>query len=181
MSNWVEDFFALNPDAVKEEVDTKKKKKESTLGLDRELPAMDYRNMDFYNSLTPDEKKEISLWLLMRFMSSSQKDPIHHLLMVNDVVNVNFSVIAKHPELQWKLLVMCGTKTKQFHPWVAPPKGAKKNKLEEAVLGLYPLMKDDELELFLQVNTKEELEEFFKDNGFDDKTIKELFKGDKGK
>lgn len=181
MSNWVEDFFALNPDAVKEEVDTKKKKKESTLGLDRELPAMDYRKLDFYANLTPEEKKELSPWVLMRFMSSSQGDAIHHLTMVNDLVNVDFSVIAKHPELQWKLLAMCGTKKKQYHPWIAPPKGVKKNRLEEAVLQHYPLMKDDELELFLQVNSKEELEEFFRDNGYDDKAIKELFKGDKGK
>lgn len=181
MSNWVDDFFALNPDAVKDEGSTKKKKKESTLGLDRELPAMDYRRLGFYDSLTPDEKKEISLWVLMRFMSSSQQDTIHHLTMVNDLVNVDFSVIAKHPELQWKLLAMCGTKKKQFHPWIAPPKGVKKNKIEEAVLRHYPLMKDDELELFLQINTKEDLEKFFKDNGYDDKSIKELFKADKGK
>ena len=38
-------------------------------------------------------------------------------------------------------------------------------------------MKDDDIELMLKLNTKEDLEEFFKDNGLDDKTIKELFKG----
>lgn len=181
MSNWVEDFFELNPDAVKDIELGKKKKKESTLGLGRELPAMDYRNMNFYNSLTPDEKKEISLWLLMRYMSSSQKDTEHHILMVNDLVNNNFNVISKHPELQWKLLAMCGTKKKQSHPWIAPPKGVKKNKIEETILSHYPLLKDDDLELLLQINSKEDLESFFKETGYDDKTIKELLKIEKGK
>jgi len=182
MSNWVEEFFALNPDAVVAEEETKKKKKESTLGLDRELPAMDFRDLDFYDNLNETEKKEISLWLLMRFMSSSQRDAEHHIMMVNDLVNVDFSVISKHPELQWKLLALCGTKKKQYHPWIAPPKGVKKSKIEEAILQFYPLLRSDELELFLTINSREDLETFFKDNGYDDKTIKELFKSDsKGK
>lgn len=180
MSNWVEDFYELNPDAVQVE-EPKKKKKESTLGLDQELPAMDFRNMNFYKGLTDEQKKEISIWVLMRFMSSSQKDSEHHIMMVNDLVNHNFNNLAKHPELQWKLLALCGTNKKQYHPWIPPPKGVKKNKVEEAILKHYPLLRDDELELFMKLNTKAELEAFFKDNGYDDKTIKELFKGDKGK
>ena len=39
VSNWLEGFFELNPDAIEEEVVTTKKK--STLTLDMELPAMD--------------------------------------------------------------------------------------------------------------------------------------------
>ncbi len=181
MSNWVDDFFSLNPDAVIADTDTKKKKKESTLGLNRELPAMDFRDLDFYAKLTTDEKKELVPYVLMRFMSSSQGDAIHHLTMVNDLVNVDFSTISKHPELQWKLLAICGTKRKQYHPWIAPPKGVRKSKIEEAVLSVFPSLKDDELELFLQLNSQEELTTFFKDNGYEDKTIKELFKGNKGK
>ena len=180
--NWTEEFFLLNPDAVRVEEEEKKKKKESTLTLAMELPAMDYRKMDFYDNLSQEHKKEISLWVLMRYMSSSQGDAEHHLMMVNDLVNQNFSVIAKHPELQWKLLAMCGTRKKQFHPWIAPPKGAKKNKLEQAILDIIPSLKDDELQLLLQINTKEDFEEFFKSNGMDDKSIKELLKADgKGK
>lgn len=175
MSDWLNDFFELNPEAAEEEETTKKKA--STLTLQMELPAMDMRNMDFYKNLSDEHKKEISLWLLMRFMSSSQGDSVYHLTMVNDVVNKNFGIISKHPELQWKLLALCGTKKKQFHPWIAPPKGVKKNKIEQAIVDRYPLMKDDEIELLLKINSQEELEQFFKDNGYDDKTIKEIFKG----
>lgn len=178
---WIEEFYELNPEAVQEE-EIKQKKKESTLTLAMELPAMDYRNMNFYKDLSVEHKKEISLWLLMRYMSSCQNDAEYHLMMVNDLVNNNFSNLSKHPELQWKLLALCGTNKKQYHPWIVPPKGVKKNRVESAILAHFPLMKDDELELLLKINTQSDLEQFFKENGYDDKSIKEIFKGDaKGK
>lgn len=179
-ANWVDEFYAMNPDAIRDE-EPKKKKKESTLGLPTELMAMDTQNMDFYKNLSDEHKKEISLWVLMRFMSSCQGMPEHHIMMVNDLVNHNFNNIAKHPELQWKCLALCGTGRKQFHPWIAPPKGVKKNKVEAAIIEHFPLLNDDELELLLKINTQEDLEGFFKENGYDDKTIKELFKDTKGK
>jgi hypothetical protein len=182
IGDWLEGFFEMNPDALPVEEEVKAKKKASTLTLDMELPAMDFRNMNFYRDLSDEHKKEIGMWLLMRFMSSSQNQAAHHLMMVNDVVNHNFSALTKHPELQWKLLALCGTGKKQYHPWIAPPRGIKKNKLEEELLSHYPLLKDDELELILSLNSAEDLAEFFRENGYDDKTIKELLKGDaKGK
>jgi hypothetical protein len=175
VEDWMSTFFELNPDAVQEE-EVKKKKKESTLTLAMELPAMDYCDMEFYNNLSDDHKKEISLWVLMRYMSSSQSNAEHHLIMVNEIVNHNYSSLTKHPELQWKLLALCGTKRKQFHPWIAPPKGVKKNKLELAILEFFPLMKDKDLEMLLEINTKADWEEFFTDNGMDEKSIKDLLK-----
>ena len=175
VGNWLEDFVELNPDAIKEE-EPKKKKKESTLSLQAELPAMDFRNKNFYRDLSDEHKKEISLWVLMRFMSSCQGMPEHHLMTVNDLVNNNFSNLSKHPELQWKLLSLCGTGKKQYHPWIPPPKGIKKNKLEAEILIHYPLLRDDELEMLIKINTKEDFEQFFIEMGYDNKTIKELLK-----
>lgn len=182
MNEWLTGFYELNPDAARYEEPVKAKKKESTLTLAMELPAMDYKDKDFYKNLSDEHKKEISLWVLMRYMSSSQGDAEQHLTIVNDVVNMNFAALSKHPELQWKLLTLCGTNKKQFHPWIPPGKKAKKNRLEEALTKFFPLMKDAELEMLQQINTKEDFEQFFRDNAFDDKTIKEIFKGDsKGK
>jgi len=180
VGDWLAGFFEMNPDAV-EVVEEKAKKKASTLTLDMELPAMDFCNKNFYRDLSDEHKKEIGIWVLMRFMSSSQGDAEHHIMMVNDLVNHNFNALSKHPELQWKLLSMCGTRKKQYHPWIAPPKGIKKNRVEEAIIAIFPLIKDEDLELLLQLNTQEELVQFFKENGYDDKSIKELFKADKGK
>lgn len=183
IEDWINGFLELNPDAAtsRQEV-VKAGKKESTLTLAMELPAMDYRDKDFYKNLSDEHKKEISLWILMRYMSSSQGDSEHHIMMVNDIVNVNFSIFNKHPELQWKLLALCGTSKKQYHPWIPPPKKQKKNKLEEVLIQLNPLIKDDELELLQKVNTQKDFEEYLRGNAFDDKFINDLFKtGPKGK
>lgn len=175
VDEWLDGFYNLNPDAIRVE-EVKKKKKENTIALTDELNAMDFSNKDFYKNLSEQQKKDIGLWVLMRFMSSSQNQAEHHIIMVNDIVNDNFNVISRHPELQWKLLALCGTNKKQYHPWIAPPKGVKKNKLEAAILEFYPLLKDDELELLISINGQSDWEEFFKENGFDDKMIKEIFK-----
>ena len=180
VSNWIDKFYELNPSAIV--VDEIKQKKDNLLPLAEEFAAMDFKDTDFYNRLTEEQKKVLSPWVLMRWMSSSRSDTIYHLTMVNDIVNNNFSVISKHPELQWKLLAVCGTNKKQYRDWIPPGKKSKKNKLEEILIKFYPLMKDDELELFKKINTKESFEQLLKDNGIDDKIIKEIFKNDtKGK
>lgn len=175
MSTWIDEFFALNPD-VKDE-DVVEIKKEHKLDLFKTvLPALDRRNKNFYNDATEEEKKELGklIWPLTRWMSSAKSNTVHHLLIVNDLVNVNSSVLKSHPELQWKLLSLCGYGKPQMHQWIAPPKGIKKNKLEEAILRVNPLLKDDELELFASLNNTEDLTVFFKEFGLTDKEINEL-------
>ena len=185
VTDWLESFFELNPELAEEE--EKVKKKEYLVDMFREsLPALDMQDKCFYSRKTPEQQREIekSLWILRRFMSSSRSFAEHHILMVNTMANEGSEVFTKnvtsnregHPELMWKLLALCGSGKIQRHEAIATPRGIKKNKLEEAILAYYPLMKDDELELFLQINTQEDLEQFFKDNGYDDKTIKEIFK-----
>lgn len=180
VEDWLNGFYELNPSASIDEETNGAKKSEVPLKL--ELSSMDRKARDFYKTLTDEQRKAVSLWVLMRYMSSSKNMAEYHLLLVNEKVNVDFNIISKHPELQWLLLTMCGTRTDQFHTWIPPGKKAKKNKLEEALSVLNPLMKRDELELLQKINSTEELMEYFKENAYDDKTIKELFKKDsKGK
>lgn len=172
---WVDELYKLNPDAENEEVTTSKK--EHKLDLFKTiLPALDRRDVNFYENSTDEEKKELGkqVWTLTRWMSSSKNNAEHHLLIVNDVVNKNSSDLKRHPELQWKLLALCGIGKSQSHLWIAPPKGIKKNKVEEAVLKIYPLLKNDDLELLLKINSNEELTDLFKGAGLSDKEINEL-------
>ena len=171
---WIDEFYRLNPDAQEEEV--VKGKKENILPLATELINMDMRNFDFYASLTDEQKKEISIWVLMRYMSSSGSKAVDHLLTVNDFVNHNFNDLSKHPELQWKLLAVCGTGKKQFHPWVPPPKGKKKNKLQTALSEIFPLLRTDELDLLSKINSKDEIKEFLIDRGLEEKQVKDILK-----
>lgn len=175
MSNWVEEFFQLNSDAIKvEEVEQKKGKEYKNDLFGAVIPALDRRDIHFFSKLNDEQKKDISIWTLTRWMSSTVREPHFQLTNVNSIANVHSKALTKYKELQWMLLAISGTGKPDKHVWIAPPKGMKKNKIEETILTYFPSLRDDELELFQQINTIEDLEKFFIDNGLDDKTIKEL-------
>lgn len=186
VGDWLAGFHDLNPATADVEDDTKAK----TYKLDlfrQVLPALDRRDKFYFSRLTPEEKASIEPWLLMRWMTSavSDREQPHYLLSINDFVNNNFSCLVQkktlgiegHKELQWMLLALCGTGKTPQRKFMKPPKGAVKNRLEEALLSFFPLLKDSDLELLIQINTQDDLKQFFIDNGYDDKTIKEIFKG----
>ena len=142
------------------------------------MSNLDKRNKNWYNSLTAEQKKAFSTWMMMRYASSVQgKQAPDYIWMVNELINHKFSDVSKHPELQWKLMCLAGSGKVQFHPFVKVPKAKrKKDKVEELVRELFPLLKSDELELFLKMNSTDELKELALESGVDDKTIKEIFK-----
>jgi hypothetical protein len=192
MDDWLNGFFTLNPDATPIEPAVKTKAYKNDLFGDV-LPALDRRDVKYYSKLSDEQKKDIAIWPLTRWMSSTASGSADQLYTVNAVVNKDSNIFGskksenalesnKHKELQWMLLAISGSGKREKHIWPGAPKGAVKSPLEEAILSLYPLMKDDDLELLLKINTRQELEDFFKENGYDDKSIKELFKGEaKGK
>ena len=49
------------------------------------------------------------------------------------------------------------------------------NKLRKVVAELYPNMKSDEMDMFLEMNTEKEIKEYCKELGWDDKRIKSEF------
>jgi len=174
IDNWLQELYQLNPEL---DNDVVKKSKGHELDIFTVLNAIDLRKKDFYEGLTPDQKKSLVPWLLMRWTSSSKNNSEHYMLMANDIVNKNFSSLVKHPNLQWKLLSLCGTGKKQMHQWIAPPKKGIKNKLEQEIIKLNPLIKNSDLELLLSINSQEDFEQYFKDNGYSDREIKEILKG----
>jgi len=104
------------------------------------------------------------------------KNAAHFIFMVNELVNKNFEEIYKHPELQWMLMSMCGTGKIEFHPYIKPPNSRKKkNKVTEFLSDLFPTLKSDELEMILDINTKDELKQLAEAHGYDDKAIKDIF------
>jgi hypothetical protein len=177
----------MNPDAAEtEEVAVKEYKNDLFRDV---LPALDRQDKKYYGTLTDLQKKDISIWLLTRYMSAAGNQYAGQLYTVNETVNKRSSLLTsnktenslttgRHKELQWMLLAITGTGRKEFHKLPATPKGIKKTPLVEVLVSRYPLMKDDDIELLLELNTNDEIKSFLKDNGYDDKTIKELFKGE---
>jgi len=153
------------------------KKKAAKVPLREMLNALDRNDFDFYSRLDKEQKKAFSPWLAMRYASSaSGTDAYHYLLMVNDLVNVDFSSLKKHPELQWKLLATCGIGHTSYHKYIQPGKKKAKTKLHKFLVELYPTLNEKERDLLLALNDKDDLTQLAKDNGLSDKEIKDLFK-----
>lgn len=152
-------------------------KKPPAIALKDIMSALDKKDKNFYNRLSDEQKKAFSAWMMMRYSSSVQgREAPHYIYMTNELVNKDFMEVSKHPELQWLLLSACGVGKVQFHPYLKPPNAKKKrDKLSTFVSEIYPDLKQDEIELFLQINSKEELKQFAQDNGYDDKSIKDIF------
>lgn len=188
IDNWLSGFIELNPDAAEIDTTIKTKAYKNDLFGDI-LPALDRRDIKYYGKMSDEQKKDVAIWPLTRWMSSVATGTADQLYTVNEVVNKDSNIFGskktenalvsnKHKELQWMLLAISGSGKREKHIWPGAPKGSTKNALEDAILTLYPLLKDDDIELLLKINTQQELETMFKDSGYDDKSIKDLFKSD---
>jgi hypothetical protein len=152
-------------------------KKAPAIPLKDIMAALDKRDRGYYNRLTPEQKKAFSSWMMMRYASSVQgKDAAHYIYMTNELVNRDYSEVSKHPELQWLLLSACGVGKVQFHPYLKPPNAKKKkDKVSEFLYSIHPHMKSEEVTLLQELNSKDELKEYARSHGYDDKTIKDIF------
>jgi len=148
------------------------------LSLDAVLQALDNRDFGFYERLTDEERKGYSPFLLMRYMSSlSPQSPMqsYAVLATNDLVNLGFFSLGKHPELQHKLMCLAGTGRKQYRPYVGAKNAKSKTKVvDEFLLGLYPSINAEELSLLKSQLDKESLRQLGKDAGLSDSELKEL-------
>jgi len=127
----------------------------------------DRKDRTFYDSLTVDERKKFSNFLMIRYGSSVQggRDlQEFYLIATNERLNKHFFTINRHPKLQW----LCATTVSpgmgtQRHAWIAPKKkepgaGSIKKQLSE----LFPHLKDDELEVMAEINTKKDIDAYVK-------------------
>lgn len=151
------------------------------LDIKRVLKAVDQRNFDFYNSLSEEEKKAFSPYVLMRFTSNVEgnRDLQEWFIeTTNEYVNKNYFLLAsKHKELLWKLYASTGIGTSLYHPYLSTTgKENNKNnysKIENLVAELNPSMKMSDVRLLVKLMTKEEISELLEGHGFDKKQRKE--------
>lgn len=148
------------------------------LDIKRELKAVDTKDYGFYNSLTDEEKKAFSPFILMRYTANVQgKDRDIQEWFVettNERVNKNHWDLSKHhKELLWMLFASTGAGVSCYHPYLAAGKKAKTNKIEKLLAEIYPARKLDEIKLEASMMSKQDCEELFDKMGFDKKQRKE--------
>ena len=142
------------------------------LNIANEMRCLDSKIRDFYDSLTEEERKKFSNYLMIRWSSSVQGPSElqeYYLVACNERLNKHFFELGKHPKLQWLLAttISPGMGTHR-HQWIAPKKKEKgDNEIKKALMDLYPTMKTDEINMLSKLITKKELKELMKDLGND--------------
>jgi hypothetical protein len=147
------------------------------LDIKRELKAVDLKNYDFYDKLSPEERKSFAPFILMRYTASCQGDldvQEHFLEMTNELVNKNHWVLSKdHKPFLWKLFAAVGVGINAYHPYLAAGKKVKAVKIEKLIAELYPAMKMDEVKMLASMMDKNDIEKLFDDMGLDKKQRKD--------
>ena len=144
------------------------------LSIANEMAVFDRKNREFYDSLTDEERKKFSNFLMIRYGSTVQGSrdlQEFYLISTNERLNKHFFNINRHLKLQW----LCATTVSpgmgtQRHQWIAPRKkepgaGGIRKQLAE----LYPHLRDDELALMAEINTKRDIDAYLKASGQDTK------------
>ena len=142
------------------------------------MAQLDTKNRGFYDELTDEERKKFATYLMLRYAASvdgSADLQEWYLRATNERVNLNFFDLGKHPKLQW---LLCTTVSpdmgRQRHYWQASKKkdGASNSKSVKFLTKLYPHMKQDEIELLVEINDVKELKALARSMGMPDNEIK---------
>ena len=78
------------------------------LSIQNEMACFDKKDRHFYDSLTDEERKKFSNFLMIRWGSSvngSRDLQEFYVIATNERLNKHFFAINKHPKLQW----LCAT------------------------------------------------------------------------
>ena len=140
------------------------------LSIANEMAQFDLKNRGFYDSLTDEQKKKFSPYLMIRWGSSVQGSrdmQEFYVIATNERLNKHFFDFSRHPKLQWLLAttVSPGMGSRR-HQWIAPKKkepGA--SGMRKQLNELFPHLKEDEIALLAQITTKKELDDYIRDHG----------------
>ena len=141
------------------------------------LGAMDRRDFNWYSNLDDEKKKQFSSWLFLRYASSAKgKDKDEVLLNTNEIVNKYYKDLYKHEDLIWKLFCLTSTGKNQFHEYIKPPNSRiKTDTISQFISQTFPHMKGDEIELFRQLNSDDDIKQMARDTGMSDKEFDDIF------
>lgn len=140
------------------------------LSIAHEMASFDRKDRDFYDSLTDEERKKFSNFLMIRWGSSvngSSEMQEYYLIATNERLNKHFFDLHKHPKLQW----LCATSVSpgmgvQRHNWISLKKKDTANSSIRKQLGeLFPHLEDDSLDLMAKLNTQKDINAYMKKLG----------------
>ena len=153
------------------------------MSIQNEMRVLDTRDTTWFPSLNEDELKKLSIFVLQRWMSALQSSDVslqeQYLEYVNEFSNRHYNTIRHYPELQIQLLQIVGHtagKMRRQHAWIKPHSAGKSSKIGKWIVEHYPHYNDDEIDLLLKTNSKDDWKALFEEYGMEPKEIKALLK-----
>jgi hypothetical protein len=140
------------------------------LNIANEMRMFDRKIRNFYDELTPEERKKFSPFLMIRWGScveGSRELQEFYVIATNERLNKHFFSVSRHPKLQWLMATTVSPDLgAQRHNWISPKKkeagaSAKRKALQE----IFPHYKDDEIDVMMSVTTQKEIDQYFKQAG----------------
>lgn len=140
------------------------------LNIANEMRCFDRKDRGFYDSLTEEERKKFSNYLMIRWGSSvdgGRDLQEFYVIATNERLNKNFFAINRHPKLQWltATTVSPGMGTHR-HAWIPVKKKESGNRAaRKMLLKILPAAKDSDIDALLAVNDDKAIQQFFNDHG----------------
>lgn len=140
------------------------------LSIRNEMSRFDLKDRDFYDSLTDEERKKFSPYLMIRWGSAvngSADLQKFYVISVNERLNKHFFAVNRHPKLQWLMAttVSPGLGT-QTHNWIAPKKKEGSNSARRKFLAdVYPNLKSSDIDVLNSIMTDDEFRALERDHG----------------
>ena len=144
------------------------------LSIKNEMRQLDGKNRDFYDSLTEEERRKFSNYLMIRWGSAvqgSRELQEFYVISTNERLNKHFFAVNRHPRLQWLMATTVSPGLGNFdHPWIAPKKKeAGSSEVRKALMELFPTMKLSDIDTLGQLIDKRELKAYQREHGGTDK------------
>jgi hypothetical protein len=149
------------------------------LTIKSEMSALDQKDREFYDSLTAEEKKKFSVYLMLRYGSAvggSFDMQQYYLMATNKRLNKDFfNIPAGHDKLKWLVTTTISPGIgNQFHEWIGLKKkdATSNNKAMRFLQKVYPDAKLSDLELLDKMNDAKVWKQHAKELGWTPEQIK---------
>ena len=135
------------------------------LSIQNELKCFDKKDRTFYTSLSDEEKKKFSNYLMIRWGSTVQESQDlqeFYIISCNERLNKHFFNINKHPELQWLCASTVSPGLKVYrHEWISmKKKEPNADSVKKHLTELFPNMREDDLNVMALINTKKDINNY---------------------
>lgn len=149
------------------------------LDIGNEMAQLDLKNRAFFDDLSEEEKKKFSPFLMIRWgatVGGSAELQAYYLMSTNERLNKHYFDISgtNHKKFQWLLAsTISPGMGKMRHNWLAASKKEPTdNKAGKFLREVFPHLKDDELSLLREINTKDDLKALAEQHGWSKERIK---------